>query len=78
MMSARGLSFSAISLAATTPVESRTQAISMVGIVGFESLLERVELVVLQCRVDGEPGLLRQGRSRECREGKRRQAAGVA
>jgi hypothetical protein len=32
MMSARGLSFSAISFAVTTPVESRTQAISIVGL----------------------------------------------
>jgi len=40
MMSARGLSFSAISLAATTPVESRTQAISMVGLSASKAFLK--------------------------------------
>ena len=40
MMSARGLSFSAISLAATTPVESRTQAISIVGLSASNAFLK--------------------------------------
>ena len=62
--SARGLSFSAISLAVITPVESRTQAISIVGIVGLEGLLERLELLVLDRRVDRELGLLRERRPR--------------
>ena len=46
-LSARGLSFSARKRAVMTPVESRTQTISMSGIVGLEGLLERLELVVL-------------------------------
>ena len=37
--SARGLSFSAISLAVITPVESRTQAISMVGLSASKAFL---------------------------------------
>ena len=40
MMSARGLSFSAISLAATTPVELRTQAISIVGLSASNAFLK--------------------------------------
>ena len=64
--SARGLAFSASRRAVMTPVESRTQLISMVGLVFLNAFFVGLELIGLECGVHRERRLLRAGAERKC------------